>query len=438
VAPRFLEKLMFWRKRENPFTLISRDLLEFSQAFSNVTEMDQLVPSVIGKLRDLIEADEVALFLINSNSDRFELVHSRSIELKPQLRLRGDYYFMPEDKLTRWLLNNRFPFVMSTMGNVFSFFDEEERDILRFVSTEICLPLEAHNRFIGMLCIGPKRDGTPYNEVDQQLLAAVCAQAALAFENNRLQQEMIEKERLKREMEIAGELQQRLLPSVAPAGYPDLDLFGYCIPSTEVGGDYFDYFPLDENRLALVVGDVAGHGMSAGLLMGMAKSCISTAIKIDPSCEQVMRTLNSLIYELDERHALMTFFYALYEVADHRLTFSNAGHIYPYHYVASEDRLESLESTSYPLGIREHYEFNEHTVRIESGDFIALCSDGFIESRNRRNDEFGFERLEESIFKHRRKGSKDVCNGVANDLFDFLSGRTHEDDLTFLVMNVKG
>lgn len=438
MAPRVFKRLMFWRKRENPFTLISRDLLEFSQAFSNVTEMDQLVPSVIGKLRHLIGVNEVSLFLINSGKERFELVHSRGVELKPQLRLRGGYYFAPEDKLTRWLLNNRFPFVMSTMGNVFQFFDEEERDILRFVSTEICVPLEAHNRFIGMLCLGPKKDGTPYSEVDQQLLAAVCAQAALAFENNRLQQEMIEKERLKREMEIAGELQQRLLPSVAPAGYPDLDLFGYCIPSSEVGGDYYDYFPLSEDRLALVVGDVAGHGMSAGLLMGMAKSCISTAIKIDPSCEQVMRTLNSLIFELDERHALMTFFYAVYDVEARSMTFSNAGHIYPYHYRAAEDRLISLESTGYPLGIREHYEFNKHTVSVEPGDFIALCSDGFIESRNRRNEEFGFEQLEESIFDHRRKGSKEVCTGVANDLFEFLSGRPHEDDLTFLVMKVKG
>jgi sigma-B regulation protein RsbU (phosphoserine phosphatase) len=438
VAPGILRRLMFWRRRENPYALISRDLMEFSQAFSNVTDMHQLVPSVIGKLRDLIGVDEVALFLINKASGRFELLHSRGIELKPQLRLRGDYFFKQEDKLTRWLLNNRFPFVMSTMGNVFGFFDEEERDILRFVSTELCLPLEAHNRFIGMLCLGPRRDGRPYSEVDLHLLAAVCAQAALAFENNRLQMEMIEKERLKRELEIAGELQRRLLPSIAPSGYPNLDLYGHCIPSTEVGGDYYDYFQLGPDRLALVVGDVAGHGMSAGLLMGMAKSCITTAVRIDPSCSQVMRTLNSLIYELDERRALMTFFYALYEVRERRMTFSNAGHIYPYHYRFGEDRLVSLESVGYPLGVRESLEFNQHTHCLEPGDFIALCSDGFIESRNRRNDEFGFDRLERSIFEHRRKSSQEICLGVETDLFSFLAGIPHEDDLTFLVMKLKG
>jgi sigma-B regulation protein RsbU (phosphoserine phosphatase) len=429
---------MFWRRRENPYALISRDLMEFSQAFSNVTDMQQLVPSVIGKLRDLIGVDEVALFLINHASGRYELVHSRGIELKPQLRLRGDYFLIPEDKLTRWLLNNRFPFVMSRMSDVFGFFSEEERDILRFVSTELCLPLEAHNRFIGMLCLGPRRSGKPYSDVDLQLLVAVCAQAALAFENNRLQQEVIEKERLKREMEIAGELQKRLLPSIAPGGYPSLDLYGHCIPSTEVGGDYYDYFPLGPDKLALVVGDVAGHGMSAGILMGMAKSCITTTVKIDPSCSQVMRTLNSLIYELDERRALMTFFYAVYEVGTRRMTFSNAGHIYPYHYIAVEDRLVDLESVGYPLGVRRKLEFNQHTVDFEPGDFIALCSDGFIEARNRRNEEFGFKRLEQSIFDHRLKSSQEICLGVGNDLFEFLSSRPHEDDLTFLVMRVKG
>jgi len=428
---------MFWRRRENPYALISRDLLEFSRAFSNVTEMDQLIPSVIGKLRDLIGVDETALFLRNKTSDRFELVHSRGIDLKPQLRLRGGYYFKEGDNLIRWLLNNRYPFIMSSMADVFNFFSKEERDIIRFVSTELCLQLEAHNRFIGMLCLGPKRNGELYSEADVQFLTAVGAQAALAIENNRLQMEAIEKERMKRELEIAGELQHRLLPSKAPEGFPELDLYGYCIPSSEVGGDYFDYFPLDGGRLGLVVGDVAGHGMRAGLLMAMAKSCISTAIKIDPCCPQVMHNLNSLIYELDERHALMTFFYALYEAEKRLITFCNAGHIYPYHYSARDDSIHSLESVGYPLGVRAEYPYTEKSVQLEPGDFIVSCSDGLIEARNRRNEEFGFERLEQSIFSHRKKSSREICEGVKADLFDFLSGRPHDDDLTFLALRLR-
>ena len=436
VALSFLKRLRFWRKRENPYELISRDLLEFSRAFSNVTEMDQLVPSVIGKLRDLIGVNEIALFLIDSESGNYELIHSRGIELKPQLRLRGSYHFEPDDKLTRWLLNNRYPFVASAMPDVFGFLEEEERDILRFVSAEICLPLEAHNRFIGMLCLGNKRDGKSYSDADLQLLAAVGAQAALAFENNRLQQAMIEKQRLEREFEIARELQQRLLPSDKPDGFPELDLFGYCLPSTEVGGDYYDYFPIGDGRLGLVVGDVAGHGMHAGFLMGMAKSCITTAVKIDPSCKQVMRMLNSLIFDLNERMAMMTFFYSIYHPGERTLVFSNAGHIYPYHYSASGDRVESVETTGYPLGVRADYPFSENTLQLEPGDFVVLCSDGLIEARNRRSEEFGFERLEDSIFSHREKTSREICEGVRSDLFSFLSGCRHEDDLTFLSLKL--
>jgi len=202
LVAEFFKNLKFW-KRDNPFLRLSRDLLEFSQAFSSVTDMSTLVPSIVGKIRDLVGVDAVALFLLDHQAEQFNLAHSRNIDLKPHLRIRGNYYFKRSDRIVRWLLNNRYPLVLSKMPEVLNFLNDEERDILRFVSTEACIPLEAHNRFIGMLCLGIKRDRTEYNENDLQLLIAISAQAALAFENNRLQTEAIERERMRRELEIA-------------------------------------------------------------------------------------------------------------------------------------------------------------------------------------------------------------------------------------------
>lgn len=437
MALGFLDRLKFWKRRLNPFSRMSRDILEFSQAFSYITDMNMLIPSVMGKIRELLEVDKAALFLRRAVSDRFDLIHSRDIELKPQLRIRKSYHFTRDDRIVRWFMTNRCPFVMSAMPGVFNFFSNEERDILRFISAEVCVPLEAHNSFIGVLCLGSKRNGKPFTELDLQLLTAIVAQAALAFENNRLQLEAIERERLKKELEIAGELQQRLLPNVPPHGYSAVDLHGFCVPCTEVGGDYYDYLPLNDKQLCLVLGDVAGHGMRSGLLMAMVKSCLVTTVQIDASCEQVMKNLNSLICGLGERRALMTFLYSYFDASDQTYTFSNAGQIYPYHYSKQDDSISTIESISYPLGVRSEYSFPMNSVRLEPGDFILTCSDGFVESQNRKMEEFGYERLEESIYNHRGKSARKLSESVKADLFTFLDGSPHEDDLTLLVLKIK-
>ena len=437
MAHKIIKKLRFWRRKSNPFTRLSRDLLEFSQAFSSITDMRQLVPSVIGKIRDLIGVDEVALFLLDRVSSRFNLTHSRGIDLNPSLRLRGNYYFEADDKLVRWLLNNRLPLVTSAMPDILDYFNEEERDILRFTSTEVCIGLEAHNRFIGLFCLGRKRDGKDFTTHDFQLLAAVSAQAALAFQNNRLQSEAIEQERMKRELEIAGTLQKRLLPSRPLLQYPQLDMAGFCIPSSEVGGDYFDYMPLSDGKLGLVIGDVSGHGMRAGLLMAMAKACLVTMTKMNTSCTQVLGTLNALIHDLAEPHMLMTFFYSELDVARRQLDFANAGHLFPYHYRKGDDSLGSLETIAYPLGVRSEYPFEEHSVSLEPGDFLVYFSDGFIEGLNGKEEQYGFERFEHSVHAHRGEDAAGLCEGVKDDFFGFLDGAAHQDDLTMMVLRVK-
>lgn len=424
-------------RQDNAFDTLSRQLLEFSGAFSTITDVNQLVPTIIGKIRDIMNAGEAALFLRSANGERFDLAYSRDVELNPRLRIRGSYHFTSNDKIVRWLLTNRTAFAMSSMTDVFSYFPEDERDIIRFVGTELCFGLEAHNRFIGMLTLGRKRDGKEYQDIEIKLLSTITALAALALENTRLQMEALEQVRAKRELEIAGELQRRLLPSAPPTCYPQLDIAGLCIPSTEVGGDYFDFFELSETELGIVIGDVAGHGMSAGMLMGMAKSCISTAIKINSSVPQIMHALNAIIYDLEDRTAMMTCIFGVLNMEQNTLTFSNAGHLYPYYFRAREDRLSCVESTSYPLGIRADMNFPICQVKLEKGDFVLACSDGFIEAENRKNEMYGYDRLERVINENRTRSAAQLADAIKDDFSRFLGGQPHSDDLTLIVVRMK-
>lgn len=425
------------RKREKAFGHLSQQLLEFSSAFSTITDLTQLVPTIIGKIREIMEVNEAALFMRGDEPDQFHLLYSRNIDLNPKLRLRGGYYYNRDDKAIRWLLTNRTPFVMSKMIDVFSYFPEEERDIIRFTNTEVAVGLEAHNRFIGLLCLGRKKDGTDFEDPDLQLLLTIVAQAALAIENYRLQVEAIEQMRAKRELEIAGELQQRLLPENSLQESENVHFSGFCIPCTEVGGDYFDYIELGKDKVAIVIGDVAGHGMSAGFVMGMAKSCVNTAARLDTSVPQVINLLNSSIYEMAERSGIMTCIFAILDKTTNLLTFANAGHLYPYYYNKAEDSIRCLESLSYPLGVRAEFDFPVTQIKMSPGDFILASSDGFIEAANRNGEEFGYSRFEEAVKKHRAKEPREMILAIKDDFFSFLNGQQHTDDLTMLVMKIK-
>ena len=425
------------RKREKAFIHLSQQLLEFSSAFSTITDLSQLVPTTIGKIREIMEVNEAALFMRGKDPNRFELLYSRNIDLNPKLRLRGGYFYNRDDKSIRWLLTNRRPFVMSKMIDVFSYFPEDERDIIRFTNTEVAIGLEAHNRFIGLLCLGRKKDGTDFEDTDLQLLITITAQAALAIENYRLQVDAIEQMRAKKELEIAGELQQRLLPENSLKESEGVHFSGFCIPCTEVGGDYFDYLDLEDDKLGVVIGDVAGHGMSAGFVMGMAKSCVNTAARLEPSVPKVMNMLNSAIFEMAERSGMMTCIFAILDKKTNVFTYANAGHLYPYYFNKTEDRVQCLESQSYPLGIRSEFDFPVTQVKMNPGDFILASSDGFIEATNKAGEEFGYSRFEEAVKRYRNKEPREMIISIKDDFFSFLNGQQHTDDLTILVMKIK-
>jgi sigma-B regulation protein RsbU (phosphoserine phosphatase) len=437
IANKIKNALGLGRKRE-AYDRLTRQLLEFGRAFSTVTDMSQLVPTMLGKIRDIMVCRSATLFLHSGDGKRYDLVHSRNVEINPRFRIRGGYYLTAQDKVIRWLLTNRTAFVLSKMTDIFNYFPEEERDILRFIDAEVIIGLEAHNRFIGILSVGRKDDGTDYDELELQLLMSISAQAALAFENNRLHFESLQQLRAKRELEIAGEMQRRLLPNIAPITFQELDINGFCIPSTEVGGDYYDYLMLNEEKMGVIIGDVAGHGMSAGMLMAMAKSCVNTAAFIDSSVGNVMGTLNKMVYDLEDRRAMMTAIYGVFDRASSTFTYSNAGHIFPYFYNHGTDKVETIESSSYPLGIRDSYAFPEQSFTLNNGDFILTCSDGLIEAMNKRGEIYGFERLHDIITQYRKCPSAELLSSIKDDFFSFLNGQPHADDLTLLAIRKKG
>ena len=244
-----------------------------------------------------------------------------------------------------------------------------------------------------------------------------------------------ERERQRVELETARRIQSSILPELPPR-LGGVDLAHAYLPASEVGGDFYDVMDLEDGRLALAVGDVAGHGVSSGLVMSMAKSTLALQVTVDPDVEVVLRTLNRMVYKTARQRLLTTLCYALLDTERLELTYGSAGHLAPYR-IAADGRAESLEAASYPLGVRDPSAYVARTVSLASGDRLFMFSDGVVEACRDNSDElFGFDRLQESLERHAGEDPTGLRDGVLADLRRFMGSCPRADDQTILVLRL--
>jgi|GEM_PF-1648700 len=246
-------------------------------------------------------------------------------------------------------------------------------------------------------------------------------------------------ERIEQELQDAQAMQRSILPSEDPT-FAGLDISSYFDPATEIGGDYYDYIPLSETMLAVAVGDVKGHGMPAGLLVSTASGCLHTTLETTQSVPEVMRVMNRRVCEVKGR-TLMTLCFSVLDTENHTLTFSSAGHPFPYHYSAADAALLPWElEGSFPLGVREDLDYPCASRSLAEGDVLIYYSDGLVEGTNAASQMFGFERLEDAIIQHARSASTAsyIRQAILTEFLAHCQGQEQEDDVTLIVVKFGG
>ena len=244
-----------------------------------------------------------------------------------------------------------------------------------------------------------------------------------------------ERERQRVELETARRIQSSILPELPPSLYGVQISHSY-LPASEVGGDFYDVLALEDGRLAVAVGDVAGHGVSSGLVMSMAKSALAVQVTFDPDVASVFNTLNRTVFQTARKRLLATLCYALLDPVRRELVYASAGHLYPYRVTAGGD-VEALESVAYPLGVRGRLDVVPRTAKLTPGDTLFLFSDGLVEARPEGSDQlFGFERLEQSLSRHAHLGVERLRDAVLEDVARHSGHGPREDDQTILVLRL--
>jgi serine phosphatase RsbU (regulator of sigma subunit) len=277
----------------------------------------------------------------------------------------------------------------------------------------------------GVYCSFEDVDGNPFG-------LAGFDEITRAIETRRKDQaKRHEAERLAaQELEIAKQVQRRLLPQRLPA-IPTLDCAGICVQARAVGGDYYDFLELGNDRVAILVSDIAGKGIAAALLMAnLQASFRSQCAWAADHPEQALALVNRVLFENSEPRAYATLFYAEYDTRAGHLRYANCGH--PSGLLLQKDKLKKLEATSTVVGLFERWECRISEAHMQDGDVLVLYTDGVIEAFAASGEEFGEARLIETLGKNRELPARRLAEAIVDEVANF-GGDQQYDDITIVV-----
>jgi phosphoserine phosphatase RsbU/P len=312
-------------------------------------------------------------------------------------------------------------------------FGARESILLQEIRSILAVPLQTEERVIGLLYLDSPHLVREFTPEDLNLVTVMANIAAIRIEHARLVEQEEARKMLARDLERAAEIQRRLLPSQAP-DIPGFDLAGYNAPCRTVGGDYYDFLPYPDGRVAVLIGDVSGKGLGAALLMSNLQACAHVLFE-DPSPldTQVVR-LNRSIAANFPGNAFITLFAAVLDPATGELVYCNAGHNAPLLIHANEE-VELLGATGVPLGILQTARYEQRTCRLAPGDVLVLFSDGVTEAcAPDQDEEFGEERLINTVRQKRNHSATHVIEAIEAERQSFTGGAPAADDITLVVV----
>jgi serine phosphatase RsbU (regulator of sigma subunit) len=239
---------------------------------------------------------------------------------------------------------------------------------------------------------------------------------------------------LEHELEMAAMVQQRLFPRVLPEG-PNLDCAGVCRPARGVSGDYYDFLPLGDGRLGLLLADVSGKGMPAALLGASLHAVVrANAAEAGKRCGELLAKASRVLFETTTPERYATVFYGVYDAPSRVFTYANAGH-YP-QMLLRDGTVAPLESLTPPAGLLSDLPVRQQRVQLAPGDWLLLFSDGIVEAVNASGEEFGDQRLLEAFGRHNRTTAVQACGGIVQEVRDYIREQRQADDITLIAAHV--
>lgn len=417
---------VFYREEYN----YRRVLKQISHSLVGIVDLEHLLSYLAIRIGEVLHSSTVVVLMFDEKTDRYAPRYSLGADphalsdfpgsggLVGLLRAQGQTL-----NVERTVASNR-PLPLPP----------NEVRALAALNSSLVVPFVFKARLLGFISIGRRRAGGFYATTDVELLEILCDQASVAIENARLYLEAIEKEKMEKELEIASEIQRRLLPKAFP-DIPGLKTYGMNIPSKHVGGDYYDVIPLGSDKVAVIIADVSGKGVPAALLMASLQSSLRAEADAGRRPSDVISTLNRTIYEHTSGETFVTIFYGVIDSGRETLTYCSAGQTPPF--IIHEDlTVERLDKTDIVLGIESTSSFGDTELALKPGDLIFLYTDGVSEELNDRDDPYGEEQLVRDLQTAYGFDLQALVESIYDAVIRHTCGKP-QDDLTALAIKIE-
>ena len=400
-------------------------LNDLARSIGASVDSQEIIKKIVDRSMRAVQAEQTVVTLV----DRHTNEPMRTLVRAMTSSSEHPHYHLNEN-LLGWMHLYKKPLLAGDPAN-----DERFRGVKwdQTIRSVLCVPLIVKSELIGVITsYNKKTPDSLFTEEDQRLLAIIAGQSAQIIENARLYEEEKALVSMKEQVKLAARIQQDLLPKAPPEirGY---DLAACSVPALVVGGDYFDFIPVRENRLSICLGDVSGKGLPASLLMANLQATLRGQTALDKPVAETIARSNQLLYESTDPERFATLFVGVLDQTDGAMSFCNAGHEHPMLF-KSNGELVRLSVGGIALGVLGAFPYEQSSTRLDPGDLLVIYSDGIPDATDELDNPFGEGRLVACIREHARQPAGVLMGKIIEAVCEHERGATRVDDLTVIVV----
>ena len=410
--------------RDTSDTQALRQILEVTRKLAAPFDLDTMLTEVVNASREVLHADRGTVFLYDPASD--ELVVRVGTDLD-SIRIPADKGIVGESAQTRQVIN-----VPDCYAD-----PRFNRDIDRQTGYRsrcmLTIPLIGYeDSLVGVLQILNKHEGV-FDARDEYVAQALAAQAAVVLHRARVTEQIIESERIGREISVARDVQMATLPKDMPE-IPGYEFGGAFAPTDQTGGDLYDFVPLGNNRLFMLMCDATGHGIGPALSATQVRAMLRVALRLQSSLDDAFIHINDQLCEDLPDDRFVTGFFGLLDAATHTVRFHSGGQGPIMHYQADMGEFDWHPATTFPLGYMPHSKLDApHTAALDPGDVLGLISDGIYEYENEAGEQFGRRGVMRVLDEHPHAGAQELVDLIMDAARRHGGAAPQADDITIVL-----
>jgi len=404
-------------------------LINISRILADARGLQQTLDRVTSSITQVLDMKACSLRLLDDQRD--ELILKSVYNLSEAYQQKGPV-ILAQSTVDREVLSGKVVYIadMTTDPRV-AYPEEAKRE---GIASMLSVALIYTGRTIGVLRVYTA-ERKEFSDYDVKLLESVASQAAAAIENARLQQESLEKERLQKQVQIAAEVQRRMIPAKAPTA-PGFDIAALYVPCNELGGDFYDFIEFGTSGVGIAVADVVGKGIPASLLMASARASIRAYASDIYDLDEIMSRVNRAMAADTRSNEFVTIWYGTLDYRTRRLTYCDAGHD-PALLLRNGD-LRELGVGGMVIGINPTEKYAKEVVYLEKGDLLFIYTDGLTDAMSFNGEKFGKQRMREALLKYANLPAEQLCRQIIWDTRRFVGLNKRIDDTTMVAVKVTG